>query len=261
MARPDLQSTAFPTPSGVRLVVEIGSGTVLVDAVDTVETRIEAESRRGGVLEVAQVQDHDGSCTIFLRSKKRTHGEHDIKVACPSGADLDVTTGSAELIVHGMVGSIAFRAGSGDLVFEEVATDVNVKLGSGDVVGRTIGGTCSMHGASGDVRVGEVGGDLVMRTSSGDGTFGHVGGDVTVTTVSGDVRIDRIRSGTANIRAVSGDVEVGIAPGSRVFLDLVSTSGDARSDLTPAEGPGEADVLELNAASVSGDIRVRRSKA
>jgi len=76
------------------------------------------------------------------------------------------------------------------------------------------------------------------------------------------VQISSLRSGEAHIRSVAGDVEVGVAAGTRVFLDLSATSGEARSDLAPSEGPaGEGATLELHAATVSGDITVRRARA
>lgn len=260
MARAETQSTSFATPGEVRIVIEIGSGSITVEATDTAETRIDVTSRRG-VLEVAHVEERDGGSTIMLRSKKRSSGEHEVEISCPAGADLHVTTGSADLLTRGALAAISFQAGSGDLAFDAVAGDVSVKVGSGDVAGGTVGGSLTMYGASGDIRVSEVVGDLVAKTASGDADLTRVDGDVTITSISGDVRVGRLHAGIANIRAVSGDVEVGVAPGTRVFLDLSSTTGDARSDLTPTEGPGSGDALELHAATVSGDIRVRRARA
>jgi DUF4097 and DUF4098 domain-containing protein YvlB len=259
MARRDAQTTSFPTPAGVRLVAEIGSGAITVEATGTDETRIDVVSSRG-TLEVAHVEER-GTATIMLRTKKRFSGEHDVTVVCPPGADLDISTGSADLLVRGKVASIDFRTGSGDLSFEEVTHDVRIKTGSGDATGNGVGGALVMHGASGDLRIGEVGGDLVAKTASGDADIARVEGDVTITSVSGDIRIGRLRTGKASLRAVSGDVDVAVAPGTSVFLDLVSTSGDTRSDLTPVPGPGSADALELHASAVSGDIRVRRARA
>ena len=51
---------------------------------------------------------------------------------------------------------------------------------------------------------------------------------------------------------------MGVSPGTRVWLDLGSTSGDAISELDGSDG-GDAS-LEIRAASVSGDILVRRAK-
>lgn len=258
-----MDTTTFETPGPLRIVIEIPSGSVVVNAgASTDETRIDAESRRG-VLEVAQVEEHDGGSTIMVRSKKQGWGsqEHDIRIQCPPSVAVDMTTGSSDLAVRGTASSIEFRAGSGDLSFDEATRDVSVKVGSGDVVGRTVGGTLSMHGASGDVRVGRVTGEVIARTASGDVEIASASGDVNLTTISGDIDLGRLHTGVANMRAVSGDITIGVAEGTSVFLDLGSTSGDARSDLNASEGPGSGDTLELHAATVSGDIRVRRARS
>ena len=85
---------------------------------------------------------------------------------------------------------------------------------------------------------------------------------VNVTTVSGDVRLGSIVAGETVVRTVSGDAELGVAAGARVFLDLNTTSGDASSDLELGQDDGAADVdLSVRVSSVSGDIRVRRAPA
>ena len=62
-----------------------------------------------------------------------------------------------------------------------------------------------------------------------------------------------------NVRAISGDVEVGVREGLGVWMDVSSTSGDVRSsleagrrdDVDPA--PPE---LELTLSTVAGDITI-----
>ena len=135
-----------------------------------------------------------------------------------------------------------------------------VKVGSGDAIGKSVGGSFTMHSGSGDVRLLQVAHDVTVKTASGDISTGPIGGDANVTTVSGDVEVASLRTGAAHLRSVSGDVTVGVAAGTQVFLDLSATSGEARSDLAPSEGPtGEGSNLELHVATVSGDIRVRRA--
>ena len=83
-----------------------------------------------------------------------------------------------------------------------------------------------------------------------------------MTSVSGDVAFRSLIQGDAQVRSVSGDVEVGVASGTQVFLDLVARAGDARSDLDMMQVPGTAEhMLELKVVTVSGDIRVRRAPA
>jgi hypothetical protein len=65
------------------------------------------------------------------------------------------------------------------------------------------------------------------------------------------------------VHSASGDVEVGIAKGSRLWVDTQSLSGDTSSELelesgAPVEGD-EGPLVELRAQTMSGDISVRRA--
>jgi hypothetical protein len=63
------------------------------------------------------------------------------------------------------------------------------------------------------------------------------------------------------VKTVSGDIEVGVVPGLRVWLDLSSLSGRMESQLDgddPIAGDGPAQ-LTIALRSVSGDQRIRRA--
>lgn len=254
-----MDTLTFPSPGPVRFDIEIMAGEVHVQTSNRPDCAIDIDVRKGPDPDVTHSEDDRGT-VITIRSPKTRRQEYRIEIACPEGTSFDLTTGSADLVAHGEVGSIGYKAGSGDLVFQRASGDVTVKVGSGDAVGDAVDGSFTMHSGSGDVRLGPVGHDLTVKTASGDVEAGPLRGDANITTVSGDVRIASLRTGTANLRSVSGDVAVAVEPGTRVFLDLAATSGDVRSDLAPSDGPtGEGPSLELHAATVSGDISVRRA--
>jgi hypothetical protein len=82
--------------------------------------------------------------------------------------------------------------------------------------------------------------------------------------VSGDLAIESFDQGRAELNTVSGDVQVGVLPDRRVWMDLVSRTGDTSCDLDVGgggepEGRGGGADVEIAARSVSGDIRVRRA--
>jgi hypothetical protein len=65
------------------------------------------------------------------------------------------------------------------------------------------------------------------------------------------------------VHSASGDIEVGIAKGSRLWVDAQSLSGETSSELElgtgePVEGD-EGPLVELRAQTMSGDISVRRA--
>jgi hypothetical protein len=84
-----------------------------------------------------------------------------------------------------------------------------------------------------------------------------------VNTASGDIDLRRVVSGEVKVNSASGDVVVGVAQGSRLWVDAQSLSGDTSSELELESGvPVETDegpLVELRAVTMSGDISVRRA--
>ena len=81
-------------------------------------------------------------------------------------------------------------------------------------------------------------------------------------TASGDIVIRSVVQGRIDIQSASGDVEVGIRRGSKVFIDASSTSGDMSSDLDITDAPpSESDGpnIDFRARTMSGDVKVRRA--
>ena len=261
-----MEPRTFTTPGPLSLDVRIPVGTIEVRATDTIETHVELTGERDAEEITVELTPRPlgGHRLLVAHRPRKTFGwfggleDLRCRIDVPVGTEIEGESGSADLTVIGDIGALDFRSGSGDLSFGDVAGNVSVKLASGDVEGGAVGGDLTAHSASGDVRVASVGGEALVRTASGDTELGHASGSVQATTASGDVELDRAESGRLNLKTVSGDVTVGVAPGTRVWLDLSSASGDAISELDGSDGEGT--ILEVHAASVSGDILVRRAR-
>jgi len=131
------------------------------------------------------------------------------------------------------------------------------------VEGRSVRGHLSVKGASGDVEVGSVGDGLTVRSASGDIQVGRLDGSTVITVGSGDIELRDVGAGRVEIRAVAGDVEIGVRQGLGVWLDVSSTGGDVHSSL---EAPGrdesrEEPQLDLAVHTVSGDVDIRKASA
>jgi hypothetical protein len=258
----------FDTPGELLIKINVPGGTVSLDATQTSTTEVRFERVKDPKNLVVRLDPFADGHRLTIEQKGGKFGFSNGKdlvlaVRCPVGARLEMSSGAADIVARGRLGGIEFKSGAGDVEFDDVDGGVSVKVGSGDLVGGTVGGDLTMNSASGDVRVGSVGGNLASKSASGDLDVGAVGGSVTVTSVSGDVRLGSLRQGTTNIRSVSGEVEIGVAVGTEVYLDVRAASGDARSDLTSVDGPADpgsdARKLELKVLTVSGDIRIRRA--
>ena len=261
-----MEPMTFDTPNTLQLEVKIPAGGIVVHATDTSVTRLEIRGEHDADdFRIACEKVHAGGHRLTIEYRGKRFGwrgtDLSVELTVPAGTDVAAQTGSAELEVTGSIGRLTFGSASGNCRFDRVDRDVSVKTASGDLSGTDTGGRFTFHSASGDARMGEAAGDIVARTASGDVSLGAVGGSVEVSTVSGDVSVGALRTGRASIKSVSGDVEIGISRGTRVYLDLGSTSGETVSELNMADGDsdgGPAD-LELRVGTVSGDVRVFRA--
>jgi DUF4097 and DUF4098 domain-containing protein YvlB len=163
-----------------------------------------------------------------------------VSVTTPPGADVRVATASADTALRGRLGRAELTSASGDVTVDECAA-------------------LELRTASGDARLGTVEGRVRAASASGDLELASAGGGLAVSTASGDVSIERVGEGAVQVKTVSGDSQVGITPGLRVWLDLSSVSGRMESQLDDdgAAGDGPAQ-LSVTLRSVSGDQRIRR---
>ncbi|MEA2551786.1 MAG: hypothetical protein QOE25_1555, partial [Actinomycetota bacterium] len=206
-----MEPMMFDTPGDLQIKMNIPSGTIRLDAVETPTTQVTLErvkDPKNLVVRLDPVSSGGHRLTIEQKGSKfgfSSGKDLVIAVRCPLGAGLEMSSGSADLTAHGRLGSIEFRSGSGDVEFDDVDGDVSIKVGNGDLSGGRIGGDLSVSSASGDVRVGAVGGNLAAKSASGDIDIDAIDGSVAVTSVSGDVRLGSLRRGSTNLRSVSGD--------------------------------------------------------
>ncbi len=121
----------------------------------------------------------------------------------------------------GRLGNVELKTASGDIVVEHVA-GLRVQSASGDVRAATVDGEARIQTVSGDVRLGTVTGPVTATLVSGDFAIDDAQTDLSAKTVSGDQRIDAIRQGQITLQSVSGDVRIGVRPGTRLRIDANS---------------------------------------
>jgi hypothetical protein len=240
-----------------------------------------AEDRSGIQVEVLPLDDNESSLDAAARYQvtlegdsliihapegfgwplRRTPKVH-VVARVPAGSSLAAQMAAADLRARGDYGIVQADLASGDGYVERVAGDAELKSASGDVQIDQVGGSLRIGSASGKVRVGDVIGDVKASTASGDMSLHSVGGSIQGKTASGDVEIGRLIRGKAAVASASGDVTVGVAPGTGVWLDVNTASGSTSSDLTMDESapePGRTATLELRVRTASGDIHIHRA--
>jgi hypothetical protein len=239
----------FDTPAAVRLEVKVPVGEIEITTVDGSESTVTLEGSPK-LVESTKVE-LVGDRLIVARERQTFIGLFDrfdetlhIQVYVPHRSRVEIVTASGDAALEGSFTGLEVKSASGDVrCHGELAGDATVKM------------------VSGDVRLPHIAGNLSVQTVSGDVVAASVGGSVSAKSVSGDVRIDSLREGEANVQSVSGDVELGIAPGTSVDIDAGTASGDLSSEVPLSDTPGgDADrMLVVRGNTVSGDFRVFRA--
>jgi DUF4097 and DUF4098 domain-containing protein YvlB len=272
----------FETPGSVSLQIKLPSGRVVVTTADEPKTTVEvvALGRRGqdaiDDIEIT-MDERRGRHLVRIEQRDRFRwgpiqvtwgGDFECRVTCPPGTDLDLAGSSTDVRVEGELGEVSARTASGDIRLQAVRGTLQVKTASGDVFVGDVEGQGSIATVSGDVGVESVEAALTARAVSGDITVGAVAAELGISTTSGDVDLKAVHGGDVRVQTVSGDVRVGVARGTRVWVDAVSVSGDLQSELgledegatTTAEVEAD-DVVPLHVKTVSGDVSVVRAAA
>jgi DUF4097 and DUF4098 domain-containing protein YvlB len=261
--------TTHHTPGELKLRIKVRSGLVELRTRGGEETTVEIEpmDNSDASLEAAgsasQELNGDTLSIDVPHSNKllRRSAKVRVSVVAPPGVSLRASTASADVDAGGELGGFEVETASGDVRAGVVGEDAHVRSASGRITVEEVYGSASLHSVSGDVSVRKVGGRLDTKLVSGDLRIGEAAAAVSANTVSGDITIESAGLGETTVKAVSGDITVGVARGARVYLDVSSLSGDTTSQLDAADAPasGEGDAHKLKASSTSGDVHIRRA--
>ena len=235
LAASPIDQTRPLDPRG-RVEIDNLKGRVEVRAWDRPEVKITGTLGTG--VQKLVVEGDRGALHIEAKYPNRANNTEPtvLVVQVPLQADLEISTVSANIDVHGVAPrELSLESVSGDIVANGAPRRAAVESVSGDVV---------LTFNSGDVEASAVSGDLTLN--------GRLNGEVSVETVSGNMRVDsrgeRLRRLSAS--TVSGDAELKAALAPDGEISMESVSGDltliAPRDLS-AKVSGESFSGDLNA--------------
>ncbi len=226
-------------------------------------------------------QDGDDIRVLIPRSRGGglfgRKGEISARIQLPPTSSISVETASADVETRGPLGDSDVSTSSGDVRLEE-SEDTRVRSGSGDMVLDHVHGSLEVKGGSSDLTVGDVDKDAVISTGSGDvrvsNSHGHLrvktgSGDVIVEEVgrgidalagSGDLVMKRVEQGQVKAKTGSGDVLLGIADGTAAYLDVMAATGDVHSKLNASDAPPDGEqTVDVSIMTGSGDVVLQRA--
>jgi hypothetical protein len=261
----------FPAAGPIQASIRIAAGDVRVIAEqrDTVVVDVQPGTRGDAAEQAAAntLVEMSGNALIIETPQARGFiirrtPPVNISVRVPLDSTLTGRSASADFMCDGRFGRCDLHSASGDVRIEYVAGDFSRRAASGDVQFGRVDGSASINSASGDIRGDSVGGDFHAKTASGDINIEAIGGAAGITTASGDVTLGNLAVGDTRVHSASGDVVVGVAEGTALWMDLSSASGDTRSELPVGEvsSAAEGPALRVYVRTASGDIKIRRAR-
>lgn len=247
----------FVVADRAALDVNISSGSVDVRRGTAGQVVVTIDGSDAADWTVTQV----GEVVTVEAPAKRMWGSRPARVFAevPDDTDVDVKSASADVALAGRLGAIRVRTASGDVRAGDAAR-FDANSASGVVSVGSVASVASCTTASGDVDIRSVSGRLTVSTASGDVRVASATDDVQIGTASGDVRVDRYDGSSLAVKAISGDVTIGLPAGIRVEPDFATLSG--RTTLpTPVASPtlvGDRRVVHVRLKTISGNITVVR---
>jgi DUF4097 and DUF4098 domain-containing protein YvlB len=279
---------AFDTPSLIAVDMEIGVGDIQIYATDRADTVVDIHpsdpTKESDVMAAEKVRVEYSNGRLLIRAAKSWkrytplggHESIDVRIDLPAGSDFHGEAGMAGLRCSGPLGECHYKSGLGDIHVEQAST-ATLRVGSSDVSVDRIGDRAEITTGSGTITVGRVDGDAVIKNSNGDTWVGEVTGDLRVNAANGKITVDRaaagvvaktangaicvdeLASGTVVLHTGFGQIDLGIRHGVAAWLDLVTSFGKVRNELSAGDAPGpEEHIVEVRARTAFGDITVRR---
>ena len=259
-----------------RVRIEIGAGLVEIHPTDGEQTRVDLEVD-GEEADSVRCDIVNGELVIEGPKNLRRGPEIHVRIQAPGLLPARIQTGSADIIATTPLGESRVATGSGEIQLDRVEGSLSANTGSGDIRVRSAAGPVRAKTGSGAIDIGEASDLLGLSTGSGDVRVGDAAGPATVKVGSGDITIERIRdhsvatSGSGDVtveladgpsvraETARGDVHIGVPDGVPTYLDLKTVTGHIRCDLEATQRPAEGErSLMLRARTVTGDITVVR---
>jgi DUF4097 and DUF4098 domain-containing protein YvlB len=279
----------FETPEPISVTLDLGvAGDVRITASDRSDTVVEVrpsdESDESDVQAARQVRVDYANGKLQIKGPKarpfdfsRKTRSVDVFVELPSGSQVSGDLQLGNLYSSGRLGEIRFKTaagnlrldqtgpahldtGAGHVAVDHVAGNVEIHTGTGKVSAGRIEGTAVIKDSNGSIEIDAVTGDARMRSANGDISVDRAGAGVEAKTANGSIRLGEVVRGSVTLETAMGALEIGIAKGTAAWLEVNTSFGHVRNELTSAAKPEESDeTVEVRARTSAGDITIRRS--
>lgn len=264
--------TSVPLDGPINLMVRLGHGSLTVAACDDLtDATVHLAPRQSdsGAVERMTVE-MQGATLVVSTPRPRgfasdfRDGRHDkrhaldVVIEVPTGTALKLSSGHAGITVTGRCGG-ADVTGAGDVSLSDVDGDLRLRYGSGQSQVGAVSGSVRIQVGSGAAHLGEIGGSLECAFGSGSLTVVAVHGDLRSRAGSGSVQV-QVAYGNIDMASGSGTFTIGLPAGVSARVDVLTGSGQLRSDLPVENAPSRGrEPVTIRARTGSGDVVLVRA--
>lgn len=266
--------STFPLTEDIELVVRIGHGSLVVNAIDDAKEAVVKLSPRDPTSDVLdrftvelrgstlQVNGpRQGGLLDLIGSWRREREAVDVVVEVLTGTPVKVVSASADVTVTGRCGDADLTTGSANVTVDTVNGDFRLRCGSAETHVRRVSGGAQVRAGSGAAHFGAVGGLLECGFGSGQVSAGEVRGGVRVRGGAGAADVGATY-GDVDIAFGSGPIRIGLPAGVPARVDVTSGSGRVHSDVAVEKSPtASGQPISVRARTGSGDVHLTRAAA
>jgi hypothetical protein len=155
------------------------------------------------------------------------HVSIDYVIETPRSSRVNANTGSGNLEVTDISGTLAGNTGSGDVRVANIGADAKLETGSGNIHADGINGAAKLQTGSGDIRVHQTAqGDMHASTGSGGIEIAGLNGGLFAETGSGGIHVEGTPASNWKLETGSGDIKLQLPGGKGFDLDAQTASGE-----------------------------------
>jgi Putative adhesin len=159
------------------------------------------------------------------------HVSIDYEITTPAHTMLVAESGSGDLQLSNIDGTVKAHTGSGSIHAEKLGSGSKLETGSGTIDANNLMGSTTLQTGSGEIHA-QLGsaGDVVAGTGSGDIKLENVQGAVKAETGSGSVEISGQPTAPWKLETGSGEISLRLGNNAHFTLDAETGSGSVKSD-------------------------------
>jgi len=154
----------------------------------------------------------------------------DYDVTAPSNTMLTAESGSGDLKISNMTGTVKGHTGSGSIEADKLGAGSKLDTGSGSITATNLMGAATLSTGSGEIHAElSAAGDVSAETGSGSIRLENVQGGLKAETGSGSMQISGQPTSPWKLETGSGDITLKVG-NAHFNLDAQTGSGSVRSD-------------------------------